>query len=655
MVRQSKINELIENKVRLLIQSELEKVGFKYLKAKNQFIKNHDQFLQVINFYNATSPLVYEEKNENLFLRFNVDAKIEIPDYDKWYLDKVGEKSFFYENIEILFCEIELSLFDYFNQEDFFEGTESRKFKNYITSLISKSYQNNQEIISSDILIKEKLPNLISKLNVNSSIIKMFESSNYPSVYGYLLFYGGYDTLAFEQLDKIYENYNSEIESRIKNSDVDLKISLEGLTNFIQTTYKITNKLYENQFKRSVNKIASKNDNLIFDTDLKFVENLRLDISQFDIKNCHLNLSMEIFLFTDYKRIIKLNSKAEVLFEKEIELKKGFDKIWWQIPSGFIKETNEFYINNYVLTNDNILIELVLPLEKLKKGKLQNPHIIGLSYWPKEEKYLMLYENYLLTYSKNYILEKTLNIENKYKNRIIIEKEWIVTSQNDEANIIKDFNGNLIGSFEYGKGNSLYEFSSSYDYLLSFFYSTKSQFHNITNGKKEILWAHPTHIKDYKEKLYNDINHNFGMTIAKFSPDNKYIVGGAYHGKYVAWKLPKLERIELIPKDEVIEQLEGHKIMTYSENGNTETTTKPQIVDLEGMKFLKNRENDIKNIVFLKGGDIFLTAIGNKMILSWNRDSKNLFYNKFDGKLDYHFEKYLTRLTQNELVIYQQE
>lgn len=118
--------------------------------------------------------------------------------------------------------------------------------------------------------------------------------------------------------------------------------------------------------------------------------------------------------------------------------------------------------------------------------------------------------------------------------KILPEKNIIITTQHTNTLTILEFDGQVKDIYTIGNGNTNFDVSNDQEQIICFFYSTKSQFFNINSKKKDVLWAHPTFIKDYKETLYNDIHHNFGMAVAKFSPDDTYIVGGAEHGKYVA-------------------------------------------------------------------------------------------------------------------------
>jgi WD40 repeat protein len=656
MLKKSKIEELPNDKVITLFDQALSKYGFKLLKSKQQFIRQENDFNQIININTRDSQLVYDDNTGQLHLVFNIFSQIDSPNYENWYLEKFGEKVHFSLLFDTFTSQIELS-FDDFEKENFYELTASQKFKRNVTHSLMSRNSAHKDIIFINELLETNIPLLVSKLQEHSDILHIHKQREYPFQYIYLLIFGGYDEMAKTECQKYYDHFINEIETRIKISETEASGYIEALDKFIKNIQKVSTLSFTNPYKaykRSVKIFESKSDSFEFSQKTKFSEVLRLDISQFEVKSLNINPIGDILLFTDNKKILKLNSKGELVFEKDIETKKGFDRIIWGVPSGVIKGTNDFFINNYIITSENELLELPLPIQKLKKGKLQNPHIADLAFWDKEDVYVVIYEDNFLVFSKNGALEKTINIAQKYHSRIIIEKEWIVTQNKEAANSILKFNGEPVGTYEYGNGNNYYEFSPNYQYLICFFYSTKSQFYDLTNGKKGTLWAHPTFIKDYKEKMYDDINHNFGMTIAKFSPDNKYIVGGADHGKYVAWTLPKLDRIELIPQIEMIEQLEPY-VWTRRSNGKSEDiVTKAELVVLENQTFLKNRSNEISKIIFFENGDTFITELGSgKFVLSWSRNFDNLTYKKIGGILDFHSDKYLTQRSKTEIIIYE--
>jgi len=654
VIRKSKIEELTNDKVIPLIERELNNYGFKYQKTKGFFIRRENGFSQIISVYTPRSPLSYDEDAEQLYFIFNISAKLETPDYEKWFLEKFGEKTYFSVRIENLTSQIELS-FDDFDCESFYEPTASQQFKHHVSLLLADGNSQNRNIIPINEFLKVNVPKLVSELVEKSDILQIYETSEFPFMYMYLLAYGGYTEIADKVFLQYYQRAIDDIENKLKISEAEASSSIEALNKFIKNIQKISSLSFTSPFNRSIKILESQNDTFDFSQKTKFIEKLRLDISQFDIKSLNINKIGDILLFiSDNQKIIKLNSKGELIFEKEIETKKGFDKIFWSVPSGVIKGTNNFFVNNYIITENNQLLELLLPIQKIKKGRLQNPNIADLSYWNTKDKYLVIYEDNFLVYSKNGELERAMNIGQNYRSRIIVEKEWIIIYKyKDSINIILNFNGETVGTYECGNGNHLYEFSTNYEYLICFFYSTKSQFYDLAKGKKGVLWAHPTFIKDYKEKMYNDVSHNFGMTIAKFSPDNKYIVGGADHGKYVAWTLPKLERIELIPQNEMIELLEPDVVIRLYDATNI--NEKAELVVLDNQTFLKNRGSDISKIIFFENGDIFITELGSgKFVLSWDRNFVNLTFKKINGRLDFHSQKFLTQKTKTELIIYEQ-
>ena len=550
--------------------------------------------------------------------------------------------------------QIELS-FEDFKSEDFYTPNASQEFKrNVLLSFTNESNKRN-DIISLNELLNDNITSLISNLSDKSHILNIFENREYPLQYTWLLIYGGFIDLADEQLDKTYKYHIDKIEEGLKFSDPDVGRIIERLEAFIKTTQKVSKRSFFNPYERNIQILPSQNDIFEFSKTI-FFETLRFDTSRVYIDKYHINSDGDVLIFVDGKRVIKFNSKAEIVFEKVIEIKSGFDKLASGYPSGMLNETGDFYINNYIITRDNRFIELFLPIEKLKKNKLQLPNIGCLAYWHKENKYLVFYKHSLLTFNRDGQLEKTVTVEQVYGENIITEKEWVVTQKRDKAIVIFDFSGKLIGTYEYGNGNNYCEFSHKHEYLLCFSYSTKSQLYNLTNGKKETLWAHPTFIKGYIEKMYNDTYHNFGMTIAKFSPDDSYIVGGGDHGKYAAWTLSKLNRVELIPQKEVIEQFKPHIMTSSSDQGDRiEIVTKAELVVLDNQTFLKNRYHGISKIIFLEDGEFFLTVLGEEFILLWDKDFNNLAFKRIKGRINYHSEKYLTQRTKDELIVYLQK
>ena len=650
MIKSESIKNLIYTKVVNRLDEVLEKQGFKYYKSKGQFIKKDGIFHQIIHLYQPDSPIQYLDETEELFLHFRVYGEIEIPDYEKWYNENVEKHLQNLYSTSLIKSRVTLT-FEDFENEDFYEPSKSQMFKNAVTVALGGGV-NNENVIEIEQLISDKLPEIIKDLEYKSNIVNLFESREHPNSLRHylLLLYGNTSVeLVKEYFQKSHENEIQEIEEKLKISEAEASQYIEALNFSIDLAKKLLNIELSNPFSRSIKVLPNGNENLDFTQKSKYKESLRIDISQFKVASHNIDKSGNILLIIDNlletKTIFVFDKNGKTLFEKEIQPRKGFER-FWIFKTGIIEHTNEFFANNFIIRNNKELIELEIPKEKNKKSQKSN--IFDLAYDSEKEKYLILYENLLLTYNKSGALENDLVIDDKeFRNsygRIIPEKQWIITQKKDSELFILDFNGQVINSFDYSKGNFYYEFSSDFSYLVCFFYAVKSQFFNLENGKKDTLWAHPTYIKDYKETMYNDVSHNFGMERARFSPDNQYLIGCACHGKYVAWTLPKLERKELIPTTEVISLFE-----------NTQTESKIELVHLGKETFLKNRGNGITDIFFLENGDFFLTGIGEKHLLVWNRNFELVKYFSPKAKISQHSNAYFTKSTREEIVVYKLE
>jgi hypothetical protein len=656
MIRESKIKELINDKIVSLLENEFKKYGFKFVKSKKTFSLQYlNEFTQIISIFPPYSPISYDEKNQKLYLVFISKTKIEIPKFEKWSFDKLGYFPHFSCIIDEIKTQFELTIDD-FDKNSFFQASTLQQLKKNVSLSILGYSDRHQDTVSIEEFIMTKIPLMVSNLNEKSDILKLKET-NSSLTYINLLVYGGYLELAKELFKKKYDFLVEDIPKKLIKSKEEAVNSLNSLNYLIKNCEKIINFTFDNPFERKVKVSHSKFEKFEFSKNTTFLEKLRLDISQVEIQIFYISSRLDILIFTKNQKLIKLNSLGELVFQKEIESNNGFSPLYLIESYGEINKSGSFYLNNYIITNENIFIELNLPKKKIKKGNLQHPGIADFAYSDTNEKYYLIYENNFYCYDKLGNIEKNIIFEQKLgKNKIVIEKEWIVTQKRDHSLTILDFNGKSLGTFDFSDGNNRYEFSSNFEYLICHFYSTKSQIYNLITKEKDDFWAHPTYIKNYKNVLYNDVEHNFGLSTTKFSPDNEYFVGGAYHGKYIACLLPSLERIELIPDFKGIEQLLPRKRQIGSEKECEIIIEKAELIELENQTFLKNRNNDISNIFFFENGDIFLTEIAaSNLVFSWDRTFKNINYFKIDGKLNFHSQKYLSQQTDSELIIYVQK
>jgi WD40 repeat protein len=205
---------------------------------------------------------------------------------------------------------------------------------------------------------------------------------------------------------------------------------------------------------------------------------------------------------------------------------------------------------------------------------------------------------------------------------------------------LHDFEGNILRALEsnnarssIGQNYGYHCFTKSYSHLFSYSYYVKSQLFNLSDFSMKPLWGHTTYERAYKELYYNDVNHNFGINIAAFSPDETYLVAGACHGKYAVWKLPSLERIELIPNSEYLTKMPNSEVVLIGKN-----------------RYLKNRNHQMRNIQFWENGKYFSFQI-NEDTLIFNNQFQHIQTLENSGTVKC-FGEFSTSLKDNKLTIY---
>jgi hypothetical protein len=658
MIKQEAINTLIETKVVPVLAQELEKDGFKYLKSKRCFSrKAKDGIVHNLNLYVYYSPIYYNEDTEQIFLDFTIYASFDIPAFKKWYLTTFGEKDLTFSDSKTVKCKIELSVHD-FTEESYSTPTPNQRFKMSVLNSFVGDRNLDKTVVPMDLVLQEEVPRLIAFFQDKTDILTLFHHRDYPFACSFLLLFAGYTDLAKQQF-KVWLQYRiDEIEAKLKNDPQEAAESLKYFEDYLLQVNKVTNLVLENPFLRTIKVLPPKGDEFVFSSKTKFSELLRLDLSKYLYEYSKIYTRMnglgEMLILAD-KKIIKLNLQGEVVFEQQYEAKPGFDQSSSYLSIRIIDGTNDFFVSNWIIKSNNQLLDLPLPSKNLKKGKPQSIYFNDLAFWKKENKYVALYEQDLLIYSDQGVLEHSKEVDISY-GHFIMEKEWIVSSdRQNNTHQIHSFDGETIGTYDFSNGNHKYAYSKNHEYLICFNYAITSQLYKLPSGKKETLKAHPTHINGYKEVGYPDTEHNFGLDIAKFSPDSTYIVGCAYHGRYVAWKLPKLERVDLVPQAEMIDLLTPRESLKSVGDGFEKVIIKPSFFSAGGQSFLKNFNfNEISNIFFFENGDIFITEIGRgKFVLTWDRDFNNLNFRKLEGILNLFAEKYLTQTTETELIIYE--
>lgn len=662
-VKANKAQELIYENVATKLDAVFSKEGFKYQKSKKRFLRQSGKLDQVISLYPERPAIYYDDDASQVFVCFQLTANIEMPAFDKWYKSLSDQPSQFMHRVKNGWLRLRMNVsFDEFTGDDFYTPTDSQRFKGLVSSTLAAGKLTESESMDLEAAFAGSIPDLLQGFDISTDILKIFEAREYPYSLPYilLLHYNGYTADAKEHIEKSYQFQLNQVKEKLQqNADDNVKNYLRYFAGFIDIIRKAGITEYPNPFEATVKPVENRQSHLPFAPGLNFKEKLRLDIDQLDIQQHELNSKGEILLLYNNNHVLKLSPDGSlVLVDFVIPSPKGFGQLNWT-KTGLLKGSLDFFANNYIIREDNTVLELPLPLNTTKKSKHpQNFHISNLVYYGRKEKYYLLYEDLFITYNKTGIQESAIKINRTSNGGIYPEKEWLILQYGKNGYGIFNFDGSLISEHEVSGGNHEFALSPGYEYLAFFFYSTKSQLYNLSNGKKHTLWAHPTFVKDYVETMYHDISHNFGMTRAEFSPDSSYIVGGAYHGKYVAWNLPKAERVELIPDPAFIQLLQPESNRIFLNMDGTvapHEEVRPGIVELEGQRFFVNRGNDFTKIIFIDNGNFFLTELGNaNYVLTWNRQFKNIGYLKPEGRINFH-ETVLSVKNSKEIIIYNRE
>jgi len=220
---------------------------------------------------------------------------------------------------------------------------------------------------------------------------------------------------------------------------------------------------------------------------------------------------------------------------------------------------------------------------------------------------------------------------------------------------VVDFSGEVKANYTTTKGNEKVPISPDGKIVVLYGYTAKSQLYS-SETKKKTIWAHPTFLKGYKENFYNDINQNYGMHSCVFSPDGKYIFGGANHGKYVFWDTSNFQRKELIPSEKYFDIFNFTWITCYKDGTSITHRFEPYVASLGGENFFINRSGDLSRVSFIDGGDIYITHVG-KSLLAWDANFNNIGCVKGIGNGVIHFSSsnYFAYKTDNNFSIYKRD
>lgn len=615
-----------------LVENELRGNSFAYIKTNESFIKKAKEFEQEINIPYSTASIVYNEAEETVQLLFNCYCNIRLPKYEKWYEKNLGEKIHFSYPVNHI-RGVKLLEFEDFSQDDFYEPSSAVKFKRAMAAALSGAQD--EFVYLDEVAFVEELGKVTIRFEELSNYEKLLAKIEYPldPVWKNLHVYLGNAEIAASLYKEAHSKYISLLKNRMDSS------YLEAFEKVINHGKKLLRLELGNPFQAKVDRLADNSGTLDLTSGFQYQsKEVFRGVNSKIIAGLLNEATGDRFIFLENKTAFKIAKDGEVVFRQQIETGAAFDYHLWSAGLKLVDNSNCLFLGKYILKDNNELADI----EKTLKSEIKQKHKVNFTinsalFEPENEQYILLcsynHTNSIIAYfdkSFEYIGEVFVG---GIPVKIFPRRKWVIIDHGQHA--FYNFSGEKIFELKYGNGNTKIELSNQGEYSLSFGYSPKSDLYGLSSFKSKVLWAHPTFVKDYKEILYNDTHHNFDLSIASFAPDDTYIVGGGYHGKYVAWKLPKLERFELIP---------GSRYLPLFKDA--------EVVELGNTKFLKNRSDLMSNIKFFNNSNNFLTQLGDKNLI-WDKDFNNTGMLPVKGKINLLSQKYVTVIEDDAFYVYE--
>lgn len=642
--------KILEHQVVPLVEAK----GFKFKKSNLQFSKTVNGYTIIISYRMPFSPLSLHD-NETLLFEGGFSVSVVNEKYQKWFGDnfsplhanaKVWSNHFSseFKKNGLFPCYSYVDLGE-LQTSDFYEPTKSQFFKHSVSlALIRNDSNSNAEIPFEDEFITNHLDRI---LDVAVSFCNDNQMLNRLKTYRY-----GFDYAIFlvfisdlESAKLAYIESHRKLKEKIENKDfgereyeTDCQVILKSFVKFGKEILGLDLSVAEKPKNVSVN-LGSQ---FCLNDKIDFKETFSLVDSPNGISDYFVNTWGETIITHTNDDLVTIWDIDGNLLKELIIDHQGNKTI------GYINRNNVFFVKNYLIDQNLEIRQLIPPMITVNRKQVvasnyrcTNPvYIEDLNQWVV---LFVLYESktthVACFYDDNYVPIKHINL-NDFIVEVVPTKKWIMTCKNNSHFNIHDFEGNKVATLEsnnatsaIGVGYNYHCFTTSYSHFFSYSYYVKSQLFNLFDYSMKALWGHTTYEKDYKELYYNDINHNFGITTAKFSPDETYLVAGACHGKYVAWNLPSFERIELIPNAEYLAKMPNAEVVFIGKN-----------------RYLKNRNHQMGNIQFWEGGKYFSFQI-NQDTLIFNRQFEHIqtIENSSTVKC---FGEFATSFKDNKLTIY---
>jgi hypothetical protein len=284
---------------------------------------------------------------------------------------------------------------------------------------------------------------------------------------------------------------------------------------------------------------------------------------------------------------------------------------------GFIREKKVYFMANLLIFENGET--KYLPIEKIKDGNSEIPYewvCADVVFDASISNYIICSGKARNSYTVWFINEsfevvKTLQFQGIPK-KVYTDKQWIVVLDSGENNCkVFDYNGNIIHSFETRNAMFRHQFFDNYRWLIVYGYYSYSEVYDMYNKKTFKIYGHPTFVSGYKDN-FQQVEHNFGLSNIAFSPDGKYAVGSAEHGKWVAWTMPDWKRQEILPNAEYLaESLEPY---VFEIDGQSYFVNNGQVKSEHGVSrsaFM----NLASAIYFMENGAYFLMIVRDKLLI----------------------------------------
>lgn len=652
MLRAESLRKLTHETVVKHLEKQFTPAGFKYVKGESSFKRLNGIFEQIIRISLPHEALVFNNDKEELFLCFNIHASIHISKFNKWALDVLNYRSNFQHHIKSFDGITEVD-FTKLNKDDFFSPSESLQFKNAVTSwLIGPQNKKRRQLAE----FEAEIPGLLNSLEKASNELYLFE--NRPEVYWdhlLLLVFTKHTELARQNFQSYYTKIVRSVEASLSSNNQNTRQEIQALEDFILVAKTLLDLEFTNPYKREAQPKENLQTKVKFSDNLGYTELLRLDLTMINQKSFAINDQGEILFLLNNNRIVKHNCEGKVMATWEFRYPKCFRELY-NVEVKWDEASGSFFVNNMVITSDNTLLELIIDIDTQKEKKDSiYPNIIELLFDKENELFLLLFSHGKNTIFSTFnnrgeLLKTTKFASNAAKINLKARQVFLFGPGNSFD--LYTFEGEFVRNLEYNNGNSRVEISPDGTLILLHFYSTKSQLYDISNNKEYVLWAHPTFLKEYKELYYNDINHNFGLSKASFTPDGKYIVGGAEHGKYVAWDTEKFNRKEIIPNKESRSIFNWYTTtFSYEDGKPTNNYFTPYTVEYEGQTLFINRGYDISAIFFIDSGKHIVTQ-HNDSLLTWNNAFENTGFIDGIGHVTFSSQNYMAVRTETDFTLY---